>query len=77
MSTSDDNNNQIDTQKHMERFLTGSAIGLTGMVISSLSKGLTGHKIGYGDIGLVNGFKVIFVSGLASVGVMKIAERVQ
>ena len=69
--------NQIDTQKRMERFLSGAAIGLTGMVISSLSKGLTGHKIGYGDIGLVNGFKIVISSGIASIGVMKIAERVQ
>ena len=62
--------------KFGEEFLTGSAIGLTGMLISSLSNELTGHKLGCGKIGLKNGFKITLSSGLTTVLVMNIAKYV-
>ena len=61
-------------EKHGRNFLTGSAIGLTGMILSSLSSELTGHKLGYANIGLKNGFKIIISSGLTTCLVMKAEE---
>ena len=65
----------FDAEKHGKNFLIGSAIGLTGMIISSLSSEITGHKLGYGNIGLKNGFKIIISSGLTTVLVMKAEEK--
>ena len=67
----------FDAKKHGERFLTGTAIGITGMLISSLSSELTGHKLGYANIGLKNAFKITLSSGLTTVLVMKLAESVR
>ena len=65
----------IDFQKQGTNFLIGSAVGLTGMIISSISSEITGHKLGYAHIGLKNGFKVIICSGLTTVLVMKAEEK--
>ena len=74
MSSTDDNTS-FDFDKHGKNFLTGSAIGLTGMLISSLSSELTGHKLGYANVGLKNGFKIIISSGLTTCLVMKAEEK--
>ena len=66
---------EIDVEKHGKNFLIGSAIGLTGMIISSISSELTGHKLGYAHIGLKNGFKIIISSGLTTALVMKAEEK--
>lgn len=66
---------EISSMKtHGERFLTRTAIGITGMLLSSFSNELTGHKLGYGNIGLKNAFKISLGSGLTTVLVMKVAE---
>ena len=65
----------FDAEKHGKNFLIGSAIGLTGMIISSISSELTGHKLGYRNIGLKNGFKIVISSGLTTVLVMKGEEK--
>ena len=65
----------FDVQKHGKNFLMGSTIGLVGMIISSLSSELTGHKLGYGNIGLKNGFKITISSGLVGCLVMKAEEK--
>ena len=77
MSTSDNTSDAttFDVEKHGKNFLIGSAIGLTGMIISSISGEITGHKLGYGSIGLKNGFKVIISSGLTTCLVMKAEEK--
>ena len=75
--SSTDNFNTFDLNKHGERFLTGSAIGITGMLLSSLSSELTGHKLGYSNIGLKNGFNITLSSGLMTCLVMKVAEQVK
>ena len=70
-----ENNTTFDVEKHGKNFLIGSAIGLTGMVLSSLSSELTEHKLGYANIGLKNGFKIIISSGLTTCLVMKAEEK--
>ena len=64
----------FEVKKHGERFIAGSVIGITGMIISSLSQELCGHKLGYGKIGVRNVFKITLSSGLTTVLVMKGAE---
>lgn len=67
----------VSMKKHGERFLTGTTIGITGMLFSSLSQELTGHKLGYGKIGLKNALKITLSSGLSTVLVMKVTEYVK
>ena len=61
---------------HGEGFLTGASIGITGMLISSVSQELTGHKLGYGKIGLKNAFKISLSSGVITCFVMRVAKYV-
>ena len=68
-------NTSFDAEKHGKNFLIGSTIGLTGMLISSLSSELTGYKLGYAIIGIKNGFKIILSSGLTTCLVMKVEEK--
>ena len=75
MSTPTDNTPTFDFQKHGGNFLIGSTIGFTGMLISSLSSEITRHKLGYKNIGLKNGFKIILSSGLVGCLVMKAEEK--
>ena len=75
MSSTENNTTTFDVEKHRKNFLIGSAIGLTEMLLSSLSSELTGHKLGYANIGLKNGFKIIITSGLTTCLVMKAEEE--
>ena len=75
MTSTSDDTPTFDFQKHGGNFIIGSTIGLTGMLISSLSNELTGHKLGYTNIGLKNGFKIIISSGLVGCLVMKAEEK--
>ena len=65
----------FDAEKHGRNFLIGSAVGLTGMLLSSVSSEVSGYKLGYAHIGLKNGFKIIISSGLTTVLVMKAEEK--
>ena len=56
--------------KKMKIFLKGAGIGITGSVLSMLTKGITGKQLGYSPMTFGNTFKVAIASGISTLGFM-------
>ena len=58
------------SDKKMKIFLKGAGIGITGSVLSELSRKITGKQLGFSPMSFVGTFKVALVSGVSTLGFM-------
>ena len=65
------------SDKKMKIFLKGAGIGITGSVVSMLSKELIGKQLGYSPMTIVSTLKVGFVSGLSTLGFLAAYDGIE
>ena len=65
------------SDKKMKIFLKGAGIGITGSVVSMLSKELTGRQLGYSPMTIVNTIKVGAITGLSTLGFLAAYDQIE
>ena len=61
----------------MKTFLKGAGIGITGSVVSMLSKEITGKQLGYSLMSIVSTVKVALVSGFSTLGFLAACDKIE
>ena len=56
------------SDKKMKIFLKGAGIGITGSIVSMLSREITGKQLGYSPMTIGSTAKVALVSGFSTLG---------